>query len=365
MLNFGRNLVYATEAYYHGVFLLCMLFLIRRRLNGAIALAALLSLSHPFTGLEAVLIVAAYLVMERFYGDKSVKPAHLVSSAVLVVFHVGYYLIFLNRFADHRSVVRQWEVAGVAWLYQSSTFLPALLLVGLLALARLTRWPGFRQVIKEPRNRLFLVWFLIVFGLTQHYRIMKAVQPIHFAHGYDWMALFFLGSPVLVLLLKRLLKIEPAALRTLAVSAFLIFFLSDNIAWFGTFLSPNSLSAFSVTRDQKDVLDWLSQSAVPPDMVVSQDLRVGYLTSTYTRVRSWSGHGLNTPSTDQRMREVRQAFQEGTILPAWQSMHVLYVSYHNAGWKPPANSRAVFHNAGYDVWECPPAGDGRSFHGRH
>ncbi len=45
MLNFGRNLVYPTEAYYHGVFLLSMLFLIRRRFSVAIAFAALLSLS--------------------------------------------------------------------------------------------------------------------------------------------------------------------------------------------------------------------------------------------------------------------------------------------------------------------------------
>lgn len=68
MLNFGRNLVYPTEAYYHAVFLLCMLFLIGRRFSIAIALAALLSLSHPFTGLEVSLIVAGYLLMERLGG---------------------------------------------------------------------------------------------------------------------------------------------------------------------------------------------------------------------------------------------------------------------------------------------------------
>ena len=64
MLNFGRNLVYPTEAYYHGVFLFAMLQLLRRRFGAVLALTALLSISHPFTGLSLVLVVAAYAALE-------------------------------------------------------------------------------------------------------------------------------------------------------------------------------------------------------------------------------------------------------------------------------------------------------------
>jgi hypothetical protein len=349
-LNFGRNLAQPTEAYYHAVFLLVMLFLIRRRFAGAIALAALLSASHPFTGLTAVLIVAAYLIVERLHGDGTVKPAHIAGSVALVALHLGYYVFFLNRFADHRALVSQWEKQ---WLYQAPAFVLALALVGLLALVRLSRWPGLRRAVQDPRHRLFLVWFLIVFGLTQHFRLVKPVQPVHFAHGYDWMALFFLGSPLLLALLDRLLKIEPSRLRYLAVSAFLVFFLFDNLVWFAAFLSPNSSRAMNLRPNQKEVLDWLDRHAVPRDMVVSADQGVSFFVPTYTRVRSWYGHAPNTPHFQQRLFEAQQAFEEGAILPAWNEMRVFYVAYRDAGWKPPSGASQVFHNARFEVWECP------------
>ena len=63
-LNFGRNLVYPNEAYYHGLFLLCLWLLIRRRFAATLAIAALMSLSHPFTGLAAALILMIQVVTD-------------------------------------------------------------------------------------------------------------------------------------------------------------------------------------------------------------------------------------------------------------------------------------------------------------
>jgi hypothetical protein len=333
-----------------------MLFLLRRRFGIAIGLAGLMSLSHPFTGLEAVLIVLAYLGLERILGNHSVKPLHLVSSFALVLFHLGYYVIFLRQFADHRALLMRWQ--GPGFDYEPRTFLPALFIVGLLAIVRLSFWPGVRRLWREPRNRLFIVWFLVVFGLTQHNLVMKASQPIHFAHGYDWIALFFLTAPLLVAGLDRLIKIRPALVGILAVSALMLFFLLDNIVWFSTFADPHSevSDAIYLTQSQKQVLNWLSESAVPPDMVVCADSNLSYLVSTYTRVRSWAGFDSNTPSYEDRKREVDQAFRDGTILPAWKTMLVFYVASHGpSGWKPPPNAREVFQNSEFDVWECPPA----------
>jgi hypothetical protein len=228
----------------------------------------------------------------------------------------------------------------------------------LLAAARLSLCPGWRQLWREPRNRLFLVWFLVVFGLTQHNLVVKPAQPIHFAHGYDWTALFFLSAPLLVAVLDRLMKIEPSRLRILAVSALMLFFLLDNIVWFGTFLNPHSVvsDAIVLTKSQKQILNWLGATAVPPDMVVCADDTLSYLVSTYTTVRSWSGHDSNTPSYAERRSEIDRAFRDRTILPVWTTMHVFYVAEHDqSGWEPPQNSRKVFHNAEFDVWECPPA----------
>jgi hypothetical protein len=357
MLNFGRNLVYGpTEAYYHSLVLLCMLFLLRRRFGVAIALAALLSLSHPFTGVEVCLILLAYLVIERLYGDKSVKPVYIAAGVAVFCFHIWYYLFFLNQFAEHRILQHQWELLGLrrSWFYPASTFLPALFIVGVLAAARLWRWPGFQQVIRDRRNRLFLLWFLVIFAFTQHYRIMRPIQPVHFAHGYDWIALFFLGAPLLLTLLDRLLSIQVSWLRVLALSALLLLFLSDNLFWFATFVNPNASQAILLTEEQKEVLDWLGRTAVPPDMVVTADPLLGYLVSTYTRARSWTGNMASTPNFDLRTRETQEAFQDGVILPVWQKMHVFYVHPSQyRGWRPPANAQEVFRDARYDVWECP------------
>jgi hypothetical protein len=357
MLNFGRNLVYApTEAYYHGLFLLSMLFLLRRQFGAAIACCAVLCLSHPYTGVEGTLIVMVYLGLERLLGNTSVKPIHIVLSVALFLLHIGYYMFFLNRFAVHRVVENQIRVRGASWIYPPSAFLPALAIVGLLTIVTLWHRNGFLKAARDPQKRLFLVWFVIVFALTQHDKIMKPTQPIHFAHGYDWTALFFLGAPTLLLLLERLRHIDASWLRVTAISAFMVFFLFDNLFWFATFLKPNMSQAILITRQHKEVLNWLNGAAVPPDLVVTADPMLGYLVSTYTRVRSWAGNGINTPNFADRTRESEQAFQDGVILPAWENMHVFYVQRLpvDAQWKPPANAREAFRDSRYCVWECPP-----------
>ena len=356
MLNFGRNLVYApTEAYYHGVFLLCMLLLLRRHFGAAIAVAALLSASHPYTGVEGSLIVMVYLAMERMLGDTSVKPFHIALSAALFLTHIGYYMFFLSRSAAHRVLESQIKAKGAGWTYPPSTFLPALAIVGVLTLVTFWQQQGFQGVVRDPRRRLFLVWFVVVFGLTQHNLIMKPIQPIHFAHGYDWMALFFLGAPTLWILLERLRNLDASWLRVLAISALIVLFLSDNIFWFATFLRPNTSEAVNITREQKEVLDWLGHRAVPPDMVVTADEMIGYLVSTYTRVRSWAGYGTGTPNFAERTRESQQAFREEVILPAWETMHVFYVQRlpEDARWTPPADAREVFRDRRYSIWDSP------------
>ena len=49
------SLDYPTEAYYHGIFLFAMLMVVRRRIGWALGSSALLSMSHPYTGLSLAL----------------------------------------------------------------------------------------------------------------------------------------------------------------------------------------------------------------------------------------------------------------------------------------------------------------------
>ena len=352
MFNFGRNLTYPTEAYYHGVFLLSLLYLMRRKFAAALGLAAVLSLSHPFTGLSLALILAAYCAQELLLRTRVVSPLVFAGSVAVVIWHIAYYQIFLNRFSDHRLLREQWELA---WLYSPSTYVPALFIVGSLAATRLVRRPGLRAAVKDTRVRLFIMWFVVVFALSQHNLIAKPMQPVHFAHGYDWAALFFLGAPVLVAAIERLLSIRSRELRYAVIGLLLGFVLFDNLLWYASFFAPARQSqAINLTKDQKAVLDWLGGNAAPPEMVVCQDERVSYLVSTYTRVRSWRGHKSNTPYSDLRRAEVREAFLDGRRLPQWDQMDVLYAALRsNSRWTPPPGARAVYQNREFVVWKRP------------
>ena len=57
-----------------------------------------------------------------------------IGSAAILACHLGYYMVFLNRFPSHRALREQWSLA---WLYTPRTFIPALLMVGVLAAIRL------------------------------------------------------------------------------------------------------------------------------------------------------------------------------------------------------------------------------------
>lgn len=360
MFNFGRNLTYPTEAYYHGIFLLSLLCLMRRKFGASLALAALLSLSHPFTGLSLALILMTYSALELMLKTEAVTPLVLAGSVAILAWHLGYYLVFLNHFADHRVLQHQWETAWLVvhtgtgdWLYRPSTYIPALIIVGSLAVARFLS-TGVREAWKDNRVRLFIVWFLVVFALTQHNLIIKPTQPVHFAHGYDWIALYFLGAPVFVKVLDRVLSIRAWELRYAAITLLVTFVLLDNLIWYGSFLYPARKSqAITLTKDQEAVLEWLDRNTAPPEMVVCQDVLVSYLVSTYTPVRSWLGHHLNTPLVGQRRMEVEQAFLAGRILPEWDRMDVLYVVLRSNNWSPPPGTAELYHNDQFAVWGRP------------
>jgi hypothetical protein len=347
MFNFGRNLVLPTEAYYHGVFLLAILMLMRNRMGATLALTALLSLSHPFTGLSLALIVAAYAAVEIRMKSEAASWRLLAGSMAIVVLHVSYYLVFLNRFEEHRVLSAQWREMG--WAYTYRIFVPALCLVGYFAITRLIDCPVLRDAFRTPRNRLFAVWFIVVFGLTQHDLVMQSMQPVHFAHGYDWIALFFLGAPALLALIERLLAIRRPAFRTAALGAFLAVMLFDNVFWFGSLACPTAPHHdLSLTVEERDVLGWLTRNATGQAYVASDDGYVNYLTSTYTNVKAWQGHFLNTPHWSDRKKEVQDAFELGRPLAALNPVY--YIPLRSRNWIPPRGSVEVYGNRAFVIW---------------
>jgi len=344
MLNFGRNLVYPTEAFYHGLFLFSLWALIRRRLALSLAIAAVACMSHPFTGLTLILVLIAWSGIELMLRSGAVSAKFLIGAMVIGALHLGYYIVWLNRFADHRAVQNQFQKA---WLYPPKVFIGALILVACLAIWRLAA-SSFR-CLRDSRVRLFAVCFVVVFALTQHNLVMRPIQPIHFAHGYDWMALFFLGAPVLIAILDSILKMPRPLVRSGALTLVLGLFLLDNTAWLVK-IAFNNEYLVSLTKDQSEALSWLSQNVRAGDLVVCQDGLISYLVSTYTPALSWQGHEHNTPWMDRRHDEVERVFNQGKSLPEWKRHGVFYVS--PPAWVPPPDLSLTerYTNSEFAIW---------------
>ncbi len=346
MLNFGRNLVFPTEAYYHGLFLLSVLFLIQRRFGWSLAAAAVLSMSHPFTGFSLAIILAAYGALELRLRSGAASARFLAGACAITVLHLAYYGWFLSRFADHVAVQAQWERD---WPYKFWTFVPALYLVGILSFGRLTRWKNLAPALAQPRTRLCLIWFSVIFALSQHDLVISPRQPIHFAHGYDWTALFLLATPALFSLLEKLLAIRMPVSRALAIAALLLLFLSDNLLWLGSFANPSVQNiAVPITRDDRDVLAWLDAHASPPAYVVSSSEWINYLGPTFTHVRSWSGHRANTPHAVEKFAQTAAVFAANKPIPTPNPVY--YIPRRDLHWTPPQAARRMYANPTYEVW---------------
>jgi hypothetical protein len=126
-------------------------------------------------------------------------------------------------------------------------------------------------------------------------------------------------------------------------------FLSDNLLWFASFADASVQdTAIPLSRDDKDVLQWLDGHAAPPAYVASSNRWINYLTPTYTHVRSWIGHEKNTPHAFERFTETAEAFSAGKPIPT--ANPVYYIPARDLHWTPPLGSRLVYSNGTYELW---------------
>jgi hypothetical protein len=352
-LNFGRNLIFPTEAFYHALFLTCILSVIRHWNKTALALAFFVSLSHPFTGIELLSILCAWAIVENYFMEQKQIPGYfLVGCFGLMVLHIGYYLVFLNSFAEHRSIFSEWSLP---WLLRAENFIPAYALVGALAMIRLRRSRLASEVLHSPQNRLFLIWFLVAFALEHHEFAIRPIQPLHFTRGYCWIALFLLGAPLLVQWFEDLLS-RRRLVGVVCCVAILALFLSDNLLWFGSFIKRDD-QGVRLTADQQQLLGWLNTGDNRGYVVLSQDPQIGYMTIVYTPLRSWLSH-WETPERLQRKQELESFFQEGRVVNKWKVLPLLVI--FSEGPPMDANSAAsfqkeapVFENRSFRVLRFP------------
>jgi hypothetical protein len=360
-LNFGRNLIFPTESYYHALFLGAMLLMMRKQFRGALWLAFALSFSHPFTGLQLLLILLAWCVIETgFLRNRSIPFLFPGILLCLLTFHLAYNVFLLNLFAEHRLVFAQWSRA---WIEPATAVIPADLLVAFFAWRAMCTSERARELFAEPSNRLLLVWLVVSFALVHHDLLIAAKQPLHFSRGYVWIPLFLLGIRPLLRMVEAASRLENQLLRLGALTLIFLVGLSDNLAWMGLHMSMALAPRWQVAWLPQDGLSlgltdrqlyrWLSQQPTPhKELLLTPDPKsqVVYLAMDYTDYRAWSSHYELTPLAGLRQLEINAYFQDGKVPADWQGRSFLVI--WNKGSIKISNqltAKPVFENSVYRV----------------
>ena len=213
-------------------------------------------------------------------------------------------------------------------------------------------------MLARPRDRLFLVWFLVAFALANHDSFISPRQPIHFTRGYIWTALFFLGLPVLLVLFRRLIAFRPRSVGIAILGATLALFLSDNFFWFGQYAAAYAkkghVVGIRIPREQRELYSFLSEPAQRGHILLCNDATVSYLATAYTPLQCWVSHHLETPDLNDRKRELAEFFHEGVFQTYWYGQPILVLltasEARSAGGFDPAwavryNLELIFQNA--------------------
>ncbi len=357
-LNLGRNLVFPTEALYHALFFGAVLGLLRRRWAMAALAALALVLTHPFTGVELMAILLAWLAVEWRAAPGTVPPRFALACGAIVAVQLAYYGAFLRRFEEHRVVVQQYSLP---WLLDDASLLPAYLPVAALAAWNFRTVAGARRFLGRPAHRLLVVWFLVALALAKHDLVLRPVMPLHFTRGYVWMPLFLMGAPALTGWLRRGLAPPTRAARRLAVVAVLALLLADNALWLGTYpWRPSGWQqAIFLHPAERDVLAFLATQPPGSAVVAARTRKLGYLTTVYTPLRTWYAHHTGTPHAEARAAELGRFFATGQAPAGWRGRRVLVVALRedaapaSGAWGTP-----VYANAGFAVFRREPSAGG-------
>ena len=321
-LSFGRPLYFGVESYYHLVFWLAVLTMFLRKWLLALALCLILCFSHPFTGIHLLLTLLAFVSVEKLvYKKKDIPSWFMFGMIVLIGIHLYYYLVFLNRFASHKSVSDQYSQN---WNYHLYHFGPAYLIVFALTLVsiRIQTWKGF---IAQQRNRFFLTLAAVSFLLSNHELFLKPMQPIHFARGYEWTSYFFMALPAIVFILERLKK------RVVVLGIFVVFFLLDNIVWFGNYAASRvkEPSVGHITREQKQILKLIQDRSTEETLILGSDPILPYLSTIYSKAYAWYSHPYTTSYAMYKRSAYAKFLETGQPDPAWKGRDIIFILNKN------------------------------------
>lgn len=316
-LNWGRNLLFTTEAVYHSLVALCWLSLLRGRWWIGMAATAALAGTHPFSGFQLLLIVALWSVLDLVHQRGAAQAwLHTLSAFFLLAGFVGYYGLYLESIPQHRALRAAWSLD---WTLRPLTLVLAYSIVGFFAGARLLleRRPFPRSV------QFLLVCFATSFLLANHQWVVRPRQPLHFTRGYIWMPLALVGLPLIQQLVGFLRDHLPRSAWIGVLAAAGAVAVTDNAAFLiHTWATPEQ--GLVLTSADWDMLRWMNRHRLK-GVFVSADLRFNYLSAVYTSLRPYYGHSYNTPDFEHRQSEVDGWFRSNRSGPWLQNVDYLLV----------------------------------------
>ncbi len=321
-LNLGRSLFSSCEAYYHVLFLGVIYCLLKQKWAGVLTISAILSISHPFTGIELLGIAGAWLLAEKIVFKNKSIPAWLVTGELLILlFHLYYYLYYLNQFADHRSVNEQY---ALNWRLRFFSIIPAYCITGLLALLTVWKINKLGKFFLQSQNRLFLLWFLVAFSLANHEMVIKPMQPLHFTRGYIWTSLFLLGVPALHYLLS---KLTVSVSQKIVLVFFVLLFFSDNLVWVYSQSGARAISPSTsyLNREQKEIFTLLNKQCTNRSLIIGTDELIPYMSTVYTKAYPWLSHPFTTSHVVQKKAALSLFIESGQTDPSWKGRDLIFV----------------------------------------
>jgi hypothetical protein len=304
-LNWGRNLIYPTEAVYHCLVAGTWLAILGGRWTPALLGTALLAATHPFSGLELLLMVFAWLSLLLLVQRSRVLLIPWLVLMVQLALFFWYYGIYLNSFEQHRGLHQVWSLQ---WTLSASTMLLAYGPVALLAAWRV--WSD-RHRLDAPVY-FFATCFAVCFLLAKHDWFLNPQQPLHFTRGYVWTPLCLIALPglqqLLLSLRSRMYRLSFGMLL-LCLGAVAV---SDN-AIFGAGQSRHEVG-FYLTPEDQEMFSWMERQGLD-GVLLCPSIKESYLSATYTSMRPYVGHVYNTPRHRSRAQDVRLWFEQGQTGP--------------------------------------------------
>jgi hypothetical protein len=321
-LNWGRVLFIPLEVYYHFLFLSTIYLVLKKKWRWSVVLALFLSISHPFTGIECLLILNGWLFYEKVIcRNKEILYPFWICIIFVTLLHIGYYLFYLPSVPAHKQLFTQYSVG---WTYSFLIIIPAYCLVFALSIFAAYMGKPIKKFLAVSHHRFFLCWAIIAFLLSKHEWFIKPMQPIHFTRGYVWAGLFLLAISGTTWAISYLQKTK---LRKVILLLCIAVFLSDNLLWVTNLLKGTHTTEWEgfVLKETKDVFNYLNKNTTPQHLITSNSHIINYMSNVYTSANSWVSHPYNTPKREERINILKKFWETGIQPAEWINRKVVII----------------------------------------